>query len=196
LTVWAIVLGGAAFVGLLGRQSVGAVQAPELANLASDWQVETGSLQLTITQLGNPVIGNFSEWTAAIEFDEPEGIGPAGQVEVLVSVPSLTLGSVTGQALGADFFDADQYPQARFVGEIEKSESGYVATGPLTIRDQSSQITLPFDLQLEGDSAVMSGAITLQRLDFGIGRGQPDEGALGFSVTVNVELEARRQISQ
>jgi cytochrome b561/polyisoprenoid-binding protein YceI len=158
----------------------------------SGWKVQTGTLAITITQMGSAVEGQFSDWTATIDFEEPSSPGPAGKVDVTIVIPSLSLGSVTDQAMGADYFDSGTYPTARFEGEIVKTETGYEANGPLTIRDQSVPITLPFELTLEGDQATMNGSTTVNRLDFNIGQGTQDEGTLAFAVGIDVNLTATR----
>lgn len=170
---------------------------PQLATAAletvqSDWTVEEGTLALTITQMGSPVTGSFEEWTAAITFDEPSAPGPAGNADVTVAIGSIALGTVTGQALGKDFFDAATFPTATFKAELFKTETGYEARGPLTIRDKSLDIVLPFALDLQGNTAKMKGQVDLNRLDFGVGAHMPDEGSLAFGVTVTVEITASR----
>ena len=157
------------------------------------WTVNEGTLALTITQLGNPVEGAFDTWTAAIRFDERSDPGPAGSVSVSVAIPSLRLGTVSDQAMGPDFFDAESYPTATFVADITRTETGYIATGPLTIRDQSLPLVLPFDLAVENDIATMTGSIGVDRLDFGIGASVTDEATLAFSVAISVSLTATRE---
>jgi polyisoprenoid-binding protein YceI len=142
--------------------------------------------------MGSSVTGQFADWNADINFEEPTAPGPAGDVSVTISIASLTLGSVTDQAMGPDYFDQATYPTATFEGEIEKTADGYQAVGPLTIRDQSVPITLPFELTLDGDKASMRGQTTVNRLDFNIGQGTQDEGTLAFAVEISVELEATR----
>lgn len=199
LLVWAGVLGGGAALGLLGgKQAVETgtaapvVAADPGAGAASGWAVQSGTLGITVTQMGGAVAGSFGEWSAVINFEEPAAPGPAGDVEVTVAIASLQLGTVTQQAMGADYFDSASFPTALFKAEIEKLAQGYQAVGTLTIKDQTVPVTLPFDLVLEGDSAKMSGGLTLNRLDFGIGKSLPDESSLGFAVDVAVELEAKR----
>jgi polyisoprenoid-binding protein YceI len=140
--------------------------------------------------MGSQVRGEFADCTAAITYDDPATPGPAGNVDVTISIPSLSLGSVTYQAMGADFYDAGTFPTARFTATLEKLDSGYQAVGELSVRDRVQPLTLPFDLQLDGDNAKMSGSITVNRLDFDIGRGMPDETSLAFAVEIQVELTA------
>ncbi|TDK49825.1 cytochrome b/b6 domain-containing protein [Antarcticimicrobium luteum] len=189
--VWigALGLGGAA--GLLSPAAQ-APRGPALERLASDWQVRDGALEITVQQMGKPVSGHFGDWTAAITFEPRDTPGPAGSVEVQISIPSLALGSVTSQAMGADFFDAERFPRAVFRGEIVRTETGYAARGPLSLRGVEVAVALPFALEIDGDTAQMEGALSLDRLAFGIGQGMAEEASLGHGVAVSVTLIATR----
>lgn len=191
LSVWAIALGLGYAAGYFPSRDAANTQAT-LAAAPTDWQVTEGALGITVMQAGTPVQGQFADWTAAIRFEEPPEPGPAGSVEVTIAIPSLTLGSVTQQAMGGDFFAAETHPTATFSGSIEKTALGYTAYGPLTIKGQSVPITLPFTLDLEGDTATMTGATEVNRLDFNIGQSMQDESSVGFSVAISVALTARR----
>lgn len=186
---WAIAIGIGASIGLFEKHESTAV-AVALAEVDSDWQVHNGTLAITVKQLGSDVQGSFADWTAAITFDE-SAEGVMGDVDVTIAIPSLTLGSVTDQAMGTDFFNANAHPTASFIAEITRDADGYVAAGTLTIKGTAIPIALPFSLNVDGDCANMSGQVSLDRRDFGIGAGT-DEGSLGFGVTVDVELTAVR----
>ncbi|WP_164661232.1 cytochrome b/b6 domain-containing protein [Tropicibacter sp. Alg240-R139] len=191
LVLWGVALSWGAMRGSYAHHEA-TTEAAMLDAVQSDWQVTEGTLAITVQQFGSPVSGAFSDWTAAITFDEPAAPGPAGSVDVTISIGSLTLGSVTDQAMGADFFNVEAFPTATFKGEITKSETGYEATGPLTIRDQSVPITLPFALNVRDDTASMTGKLQLNRLEFAVGAHMPDEGSLGFGVDVDISLTAAR----
>jgi len=167
-------------------------QSTPLEQVASGWEVQNGTLGITITQMGSQVSGSFTEWTAAINFDDTAPIGPAGDVEVTIAIASFDLGTVSAQAMGADYFDSATFPTALFKAEIETLEDGYQAVGTLTIRDKVLPLTLPFTLELQGDEASMSASVSLNRLDFDIGRGMPDESSLGFGVNIDITLDAQR----
>ncbi|WP_171237792.1 cytochrome b/b6 domain-containing protein [Ruegeria sp. HKCCA5763] len=190
LAVWAMVLTGGWVTGEFAREAGDA--DIELAEVQSDWQVQTGTLSITISQLGSPVTGSFTDWTAAITFDDPAQVGPAGSVDVTIAIGSLNLGTVTEQAMGADFFNTAQFPTAQFTADLFRTETGFEARGPLTIRDKTIDIVLPFSLDVEGETAVMSGSVDLNRLEFDVGTSQPTEESLGFAVSVSVDLTATR----
>ena len=163
----------------------------ELAAVASDWTVTDGAIDITVTQFGGPVIGSFADWTSAISFD-PDASGEAGTVTTTIAIGSLTLGSFSGQAMGADFFNVAEYPTAVFDAVIIEENSAYTADGTLTIKEDSVPVTLPFDLVVDGDTAQMTGTITLDRRDFGIGQSMGDESNLAFAVAVELRVTATR----
>lgn len=156
------------------------------------WAVETGTLAIEVVQFGKAVNGTFTDWSANIQFDDQADQTPMGQVEVRISIASLTLGGVTDQAKGADFLDAAGHPEAVFRGVIERAEQGYVLNGALDLRGQSVPMVLPFALTIDGDVADMRGEIAINRRDFAIGDSVTDEATLAFSVLIKVELQARR----
>ena len=191
VAVWAAALGGGIYLGDFDTHASGP-SAEKLAEVQSDWQVQDGTLTIDVTQLGSTVTGTFADWTAAITFDEPERPGPAGVVNVTVSIPSLTLGTVTDQAMTPDFFDVDQFPTATFDADILKTDTGYTATGPLTIKGKSVPITLPFELDINGNAAHMTGTVEVNRLDFNVGQSMRDEASVAFAIVINIVLTATR----
>ncbi|UWQ17004.1 cytochrome b/b6 domain-containing protein [Jannaschia sp. M317] len=190
LVVWAGALGIG--LALAPAAATSTAPTPRLAAPAT-WTVEDGTLEITVTQLGTPVTGRFADWQAAIDFDPtPRADGTVGQVEVAVATGSLTLGSVSGQAIGPDFLAAASHPEARFVATLMPDGDGYVAEGTFSLRGAEMPLRLPFDLTLEGDRARAEGRVTLDRRSFGMGADYTDESNVGFGVTVTVDLTARR----
>jgi cytochrome b561/polyisoprenoid-binding protein YceI len=167
------------------------VQTADLAEVSSEWTVNEGSIALTITQFGSPVSGGFADWTSAITFDET-ATGVLGAVETTIAIGSLSLGSVTGQALDADFFNATTFPTAIFTADILADGDNYVADGTLTIKDVSAPLSLPFTLTLDGGTATMNGSVIIDRRTFAIGQSMSDETNLAFPVQVDIALTATR----
>ena len=168
------------------------VSSVALEQASSEWHVEGGELALTVTQFGAPISGQFKEWTAAIEFDESILEGTAGSADVTIAIGSLALGSVSAQAMGADYFDVATFPTARFQADLINTPGGYLAQGTLTIKGHEIPIEMPFELSLAGERAQASGTLTLNRLDFGIGENLADESSLSFRVEVTFSVEAHR----
>lgn len=189
LAIYALVTSAGAAAGMYSAERV--TFQTELAQVSSEWAVSEGEIALTITQFGNQVTGNFGEWTSAISFDE-NATGTMGNVETTIAIGSLSLGTVTNDALGTDFFNAEAFPTAVFSADIMEAESGFIAEGTLTIKESTVPVSLPFSLTIEGDIATMMGQITLDRRDFQIGDTLSDESNLAFAVIVEVNLMAVR----
>jgi cytochrome b561/polyisoprenoid-binding protein YceI len=188
IAAWVVAIGVGASLGLFEKHESTAV-AVALAEVDSEWQVESGTLGITVNQLGSEVNGSFGDWTAAITFDETaEGV--MGNVDVTVAIPSLTLGSVTQEALKSEYFNAEAHPTASFNAEITRAETGYLARGTLTIKGTAVPVELPFELTIDGDRAQMSGGMTVDRRDFGIG--PESESSVKHPVDISVELTATR----
>ncbi|WP_103256207.1 cytochrome b/b6 domain-containing protein [Tabrizicola aquatica] len=187
---------GAGIAALLvpQTQTLAAVALPAepAAAEAGAWTVEAGTLAIGVRQMGAEVSGSFAGFIADIRFDEAATGGAYGEVTVTVDLASLTLGSVTKQALEPEFFDVANHPTAVFRAPLLAEGEGYVADGTLTLRGVERPVRLPFTLTLDGDVAVMRGETTLDRREFGIGQSYGDEASVGFPVVVRVELTARR----
>lgn len=191
LAVWLAALGGAGMIGLFGAGT--GAQTTGLAQVESDWTVADGSLQITVEQMGSSVQGNFTDWTADISYDEvADATGKHGNVTVTIAIESLSLGSVTKQAMGPDYFNVSTFPTAEFSADLLQTDQGHVARGTLTIRDQSVPIEMPFDLVIDGDIATVSGALSVDRREFNVGTGMTDPNSLGFAVDIKVDLTASR----
>ncbi len=190
VVIYGLVAGVGAAAGILSHSDT-PLQSEELAQVSSEWTVQNGTIALSVEQLGNPVKGEFTDWVADITFsDGPTGV--VGNVETTINIGSLTLGTVTAQAMGPDFFDQTQFPTAVFSADIIKTDGRYLAQGTLRIKDATAPVTLPFDLALEDNSATMAGSVTVDRRDFTIGDNMADESNLGFAVEIAIALTATR----
>lgn len=164
--------------------------APAAPAAAGAWQVTEGALTFSVAQMGSAVTGELPSWTAAIDYAPESG---TGEVTVTIDTTALSLGSVTDQAKGADFFDVATHPSAVFKASITRLDgTAHEATGTLALRGAEVPLSLPFTLTLDGDTATMAGEVVLDRRAFGMGAAFPDESTVGFGVTVDVTLTATR----
>ncbi|MGL6210474.1 MAG: cytochrome b/b6 domain-containing protein [Paracoccaceae bacterium] len=162
----------------------------QIGQTGGNWQVTDGTLAFSVKQMGADVSGSFATWSADITFDEASG---TGSVVVTIDTASLTLGTVTKQAMDAQFFDTANHPTAVFTANIAQGADQFTAEGTLALRAVTQAISLPFSLVIDGTTATMSGTTTLDRRDFGMGSSYPDEASVGFAVTVDVALTATRK---
>ncbi|WP_370228557.1 cytochrome b/b6 domain-containing protein [Cognatishimia sp.] len=188
LGIWAVAM----TVGVLSTPQAAQTQQVALSEVKSQWAVQEGEIALTIRQFGNDVRGSFADWTADITFSETASEGKHGTADVQIAIGSLSLGSVTQQAMGADFFDATTFPTASFTADLVAHEQGHMAEGTLTIKGASVPVSFPFTLTIEGDTATVSAQTTLNRQDFNVGQSMPDESSLGFAVIIDITLTATR----
>ena len=164
---------------------------------AASWNVDKSQSKLgfSATQNDNRFEGEFTDYTAKIIFD-PENLSNAS-IDVSVSMESAETGSRErdGALPGSDWFKIKEFPTAEFVSTDIKSvgEGSYEATGALTIRDVTKDIVLPFTLDIEEDTALAKGSVTLLRTDFGVGQGEFATGKwVGLEVDVTVDITATR----
>lgn len=174
-----------------GGEAATATSAPA-ATGAGNWQVEDGTLAITVTQMGQTVTGSFATWAAEIQFDETATAGQHGTVTATVDTGSLSLGSVSDQATGPEFLNSAAFPQATFAARILADGASYVARGDLTLRGVTVPLDLPFSLTVQGDRATMDGRAQLDRRSFGMGQSYGDESSVGFGVALAISLTATR----
>jgi polyisoprenoid-binding protein YceI len=140
--------------------------------------------------------GKFTKTSGKIVMDKAAG---NGGVDIVVEIDSIDFGlrQMDAAAKGADMFDAERFPQARFRGQLEGFENGAPtrAAGELTLHGVTRPLTLQirqfkcmphplFKRELCGADAIGS----FQRDEFGIDSGK----AFGFrmEVTLRIQVEA------
>jgi len=91
----------------------------------------------------------------------------------------------------ADFFDVQRYPRItmKSVSFKHKSGANYVAKFNLTIKDKTKQLDVPFTYNENGNNAVLTGTVKLNRLDFGVGGSSL---VLSNDVTTTITLELNK----
>lgn len=162
---------------------------------AAQWRVEKSKSHLgfSVQWQDHPLKGEFKNWDAQIEFD-PNDLEKARAI-AKVDVGSVTVGSdeMDEGIRGPLGFDASAFSTATFETIWFRSvgKDRYEARGNLTIRGITRAITLPFKLDMNGDTAHMTGSASLTRTDFHVGMGQwATDNPVSRLVTVNVDLTA------
>ena len=132
--------------------------------------------------------GEFHDWrivSAVVDEAEPE----KSRVELEVSIASLDTGIAKrdDHLRSQDFFDVEKFPVARvtLAGFHLDGESAFTADVTLELRGKSK--TFPMRFRIEDRAARrISGSVTLDRRDFGVG--EPHSGLNPLSVRDAVEV--------
>ena len=185
--IYFLAMGAGSYTSLQHRSE--GVAVAELTKVSSGWEVQSGSLGITVKQFGSDVEGIFSDWTAEISYDEAT---QAGDLVVTVSVGSLTLGSVTDNALGTDYLNATMFRTATYTGQISADAKGHIVKGSLNLRGVDAPLNIPFSLTTQNGVATAKGSAAIDRRTHKIGELQATENNLGFSVIVNFDLVAQK----
>ncbi|MBS4097717.1 MAG: YceI family protein [Sulfuricella sp.] len=144
-------------------------QAAEYASVLTDKSAVT----FVSKQMNVPVEGKFRKFAAQLNFDpaKPE----AAHAQIDIELASIDAGSneANDEVKSKAWFNVKEFPAARFVSAGLKALGGgrFEATGKLTIKGRSRDVTAPFTFKQEGANAVLDGAFTLKRLQYGIGEG-------------------------
>ena len=164
---------------------------------ASSWHVDHGESRLWIvgSQGGSEFEADFTAFEAEIDFD-PAHLD-AARIDVAVDLASFSSDDSDRDEVvqSADFFNVAEFPLGRFAAETFSDLGGgaYEAQGTLDLRGAGHPLSLPFSLTISDDGAVATGAVTLLRLDWGVGQGDwSSDSVVAFEVTVNVHIVADR----
>lgn len=162
------------------------------------WAIVKGQSRLTFNAVlyGAEFEGVFNDFSGEIVFD-PENL--SGSIaDIRIGMKDVATGDADRDSniKGVDWFDSENHPESRFQTlQFENAGEGrYIAIGNLTIRGITLPVSIPFTLDIQGPVAKMSGELTLNRLDFGIGQGEQwqDEKTVGHAVKVKIDLTATR----
>ena len=106
-----------------------------------------------------------------------------------------------GHLVSEDFFNAGMYPKITFEStKIEKSETGAIATGNMTIKNVTKEVSIPLTMlgyqdidmnEFKRKFVSFEGEFEISRTEYGIGDSSP---ALGDAVNVkfSTELDAKK----
>ena len=148
-------------------------------------------ITFAIKEMGVPVEGRFSKWTADIAFDpkKPE----AGKVAFTIATSSASFGvpETDAEVPKAEWFNVAKFPSATFASTAIKATGGgkFDVAGKLTVKGISKDVVVPIALAQAGPTTTATGAFTIKRNDFHIGEGEwSDTSQLANEVAVKFKI--------
>lgn len=148
------------------------MQSTETIAVSGNWDIQAdGShLRFSAEQESKTFTGEFQEFSGIINFD-PEA-PETGSVMIEIPLKSVDAGSNDRNSTLPDkvWFSTKAFPIAIFkTSDIIASGGGYLAKGELTLKGTSLPIDLPFNLDVEGNTAVMTSVIEMDRTLWNVG---------------------------
>lgn len=158
-------------------------------------------LDFTVRLVGfNRVRGSFKQYSADIYYVEGDPL--RSTVSFTADVASIDTDSDERDhdLMNPAFFDQKRFPQMKFSSErVEKNGEGFVLIGPLTIKDSTHQVRIPFTISGRPETdpfgnqrIVFFAEVGLNRKDYGVNGPRFWEKSISDSVHIEMELAGRR----
>jgi polyisoprenoid-binding protein YceI len=164
---------------------------------AADWRMDlAGSkLEYTATFQRASASGTFKDFDARVRFDVDRLADSMVDVTVVMASAEMIDSDVSMAIRGQDWFDSVRFPRALFhATDVRRVEGNrYVVRGVLTVKGVPQQIEIPLVWRDDGDTATITGELTIKRTAFHIGLGEwASTDVVGPDVTVKFSMRLRR----
>ena len=125
-------------------------------------------------QMGVPMEGKFGKFAAQVAFDPDKLANAQARIDVTLSSVDSGSSDADESVQGKLWFDTRNYPLASFVATGVKPLGGnrYQATGKLTIKGKTLDVSAPVTLAVIGNRAEFNGSFNIKRLSYGVGIGE------------------------
>jgi len=184
---------------------VGLIGSPLQAEVRP-WEIdkEHSNFYFSVDHIYAKVHGRFTDYKGTFLFD-PNNLKDS-KISFEIKVKSIDTGisKRDKHVLSADFLDASKYPLVTFTSSSITKAAGntYNVNGKLTIKDVTSDLTLPLAYEGTKDNPLLpgmevagfNGRLTLDRLAYKVGDGKYYKmGVVGKDVDILVTLEVLRK---
>lgn len=172
---------------------------PTHAASVTKWDIDKtqSTLGFAGKQMGTDFSGQFKTFDADITFDTDNLAASSVTATIEMGSVDSDDSERDGNLKGAEFFNVAQFPTARFESKtFEKTETGYVAKGTLTIGEITAPLDVTFALDITAQdsgkkTAVMTGTATLDRSIWKVGTGDwADPSVIANAISIQIHLIA------
>jgi polyisoprenoid-binding protein YceI len=170
----------------------GAIAPPAMAQPKPAVLQAAGSeIAFTTKQMGVPVEGKFTKFSAQITLDpkKPE----SGNVAFSIDTGSARFGSaeLDAEVPKATWLNVPKFPQASFQSSAVKAAGAgrFEVTGKLTIKGSVRDVVVPVQVVQAAGASTASGGFTIKRLEFKVGEAEwADTSMLANDIQVRFKL--------
>jgi polyisoprenoid-binding protein YceI len=178
-------------LALAAALTLGGACAAQAQTKPAQLQTASSEIAFTTRQLGVPVEGKFSKFSATITLDprKPE----TGSVAFVIDTGSARFGSaeLDGEVPKATWLNVARFPQATFQSSSIKAAGPgkFEVAGQLNIKGAVQNVVVPVQLTQTGASSTASGAFAIKRLDFKVGEAEwADTSMLANEIQIRFKL--------
>ncbi|HET9695834.1 MAG TPA: YceI family protein [Terriglobales bacterium] len=147
--------------------------------------------------LVSTVVGRFSDVSGTINYDDKDPSKSSVTATIKTASVNTDNSSRDGD-LKNNYFEVQKYPEMTFKStKIEKRGDQWVASGPLTIKDVTKNVEIPFELTIAdmprgGKALGASANFKVNRNDYHVAKGSVvDNGAtVGNDISIELNIEA------
>lgn len=125
----------------------------------------------TFRQMNVPVEGVFTKASGSIQFDPAKPQAASAKIQIDTASFDLGMDDYNAEVRKKEWFDSAAFPQASFVSTSFKAIGAdrYQASGKLSLKGRSIEVTLPVTVKRGAAATVFSGTLPLSRKAFDIG---------------------------
>ena len=125
----------------------------------------------TFKQMNVPVEGAFIKVGGSIQFDPAKPQAATASIQIDTASFDLGMDDYNAEVRKKEWFDSTAFPQASFASSSFKALGAdrYQASGKLTLKGKSIEVTLPVTVKRGATATVFSGVLPLSRKAFNIG---------------------------
>jgi polyisoprenoid-binding protein YceI len=130
-------------------------------------------LRFSASYEGEELPGEFADFDVRLETDEETGSPAALFVEVRTGSADMNDREINAEIVEPDWFDVQAFPNASYESsDIRPADTGFLASGRLRIKGIEQALEIPLAWSREGDTAILSGTVTLSRQAWRVGTGE------------------------
>ncbi len=166
------------FVSVFGQKQMAPVQAGS-------------KVQFTIKNFGIGTGGNLQGLKGTIVINPVNPSASSANVTVDVSTIDTDNDRRDTHLKTADYFEVAKYPVIRLESTsiaLDPKTGNYIFNGKLTIKDVTDNISFPFSVVTNGDSYLITGRFSINRLKYHVGR---ESNTMGDDIGVILKVVAR-----
>lgn len=164
---------------------------------AADWTMDPAAskLEFVASYEGSDAPGQFNDFGTELRFDPQQPAEGSLRVSVVMTSADMGNDDINENLPAPEWFDSGAFPRAVFEAKSIRSDKPghYVASGTLTLKGIKQKVEVPFSWQIEGDTAVLEGATSIDRTRFKVGTGSwAKPSPIGLNVVVRYRVRFTR----